>query len=220
MTLYDSVETFRGPSSLWEGTKERLALPKRRHLGAFEEFSKREQHRPGKQYGAPATVVAILPPILPPPVWTPAACWREHTAARFEGSERGEHQVASWLGHQRSSWSDGRGGGEARGRKTRKKSEKEGSCRSRGSQRKVTELSDLRSDNGGESKSIFELGEVDRMQRSISLHSRVGREGSQKVIFTNIIHHTPNLENWTCSIISNLQTYRLDNVHPKNLRCE
>merc|ERR1712004_808243 len=73
---------------------------------------------------------------------------------------------------------------ESRGRKPRRKSEKEGSCRSRGSQRRVTELSDLRSDNGGESKSIFELGEVDRMQRSISLHSRVGREGSQKVIFT------------------------------------
>merc|ERR1712088_704296 len=33
---------------------------------------------------------------------------------------------------------------------------------------------------GGESKSIFELGEVDRMRRSISLHSRVGKEGSQK----------------------------------------
>ena len=197
MTLYDSVETFRGPSSLWEGTKERLALPKKRHLGAFEEFSKREQHRPGKQYGAPATVVAILPAILPPPVWTPAPCWHEHTAARFEGSDGREHQVGSWLGHQRSSWSDGRGGGEARGRKTWKKSPKEGSYRSRGSQRKVTELSDLRSDNGGESKSIFELGEVDRMRRSISLHSRVGREGSQKVIFTNIIHHTPNLGNCT-----------------------
>ena len=140
---------FRAPSSLWEENKERLALAERfarRQFGDFGHLGKWElqprqsvrQHAGG---GPVPAVVAILPPLHPPPVWTHIP-WIEQ-GAHFEGGE-------GWVE-------------EPGGRKGRKRV---GRSRRKGSQ-------------GDQTTGLS--GGVASVQRSVSLHSRAGRERIEKV---------------------------------------
>ena len=141
----------RGPSSLWEENKERLALAKRferRQFGDFGlgnwELEQRPHLRPGHAGGASA-VVAILPPLHhhPPPMWTHIP-WIEHET-RFEGKEGVFRE-------------------EQEERKVRKRGSREGRLRRKGAKGDLSELS-----------------EGEGVRRSVSLHSRAGRVRRQKV---------------------------------------
>ena len=141
----------RGPSSLWEEKKERLALAKRYASRPFGDFGlgnwelepRRPHHRPGN---SGVGLVAILPPPYhhPPPAWTHIP-WIDQRA-HFEGSDE------VWRGEEQEE------------RKVRKRGSREGRLRRKGAKGESTELSD---------------GEA--VRRSVSLHSRAGRERRQKV---------------------------------------
>ena len=142
----------RGPSSLWEENKERLALAKRFErrqfgdfgLGNWEQEPRRPHLRP-VHVGDASAVVAILPPMHhhPPPVWTHIP-WIDQRA-HFEGSEGVFRE-------------------EQDERKVRKRGSREGRLRRKGAKGDLTELS-----------------EGEGVRRSVSLHSRAGGERRQKV---------------------------------------
>ena len=103
-------------------------------------------------------VVAILPPLHPPPVW-PQAPWVEGVQGWREEPERKEKKKVS---------RDGRG----------KRKVAQGSSELNENVRAVSREGRLAS---------HDLSEVEAVRRSVSLHSRAGRERRPKVISTQNI---------------------------------